>query len=144
IRYQIDPQQKEYNEIILHVRFHENDSKMQQLTLGILGVNLIYGAFYKFDKPKKLLRYLYDHIDKDKIEIDMINFAGPQCAHVVNRLMSVQLIKNRMTGAVMFGPDGNSLLPAALLYQKNILTLRGSFRPVTKVNIDMYERSLEI
>lgn len=144
IRYQIDPQQKEYNEIILHVRFHENDSKMQQLTLGILGVNLIYGAFYKFDKPKKLLRYLYDHIDKDKIEIDMINFSGPQFAHVDNRLMSLQLIKNQMTEAVMFGPDGNNLLPAAVLYQKNILTLRGSFRPVTKVNIDMYERSLEI
>lgn len=144
IRYQIDPKQKEYNEIILHVRFNENDSKMQQLTLGVLGVNLIYGAFYKYDKPKKLLRYLLDHIDKDQIEIDMINFSGPQFAHVDNRLMSLQLIKNQMTEAVMFGPDGNNLLPAAVLYQKNILTLRGSFRPVTKVNIDMYDRSLEI
>ena len=142
IRYQIDPNQG-YNEIILHVRFLENDAKLQQLTLGALGVNLIYGAFYKYDQPKKLLRYLYDHIEKDQIEIDMINFSGPLFNEVDNRLMSLQLIKNGMTEAVMFGPDGNNLLPATVLYKKNILTLRGSFRPVTKVNIDMYERSLE-
>lgn len=143
IRFQVDPQQ-EYNDIILHVRFKENDAKLQQLTLGTLGVNLIYGAFYKYDQPKKLLRYLYDHIDKDQIEIDMVNFSGPQFEDVDNRLMSLQLIKNGMTEAVMFGPDGNNILPAAILYKKNILTLRGSFRPVTKVNIDMYERSYDI
>ncbi len=143
IRFQIDPND-DYNEIILHVRFLENDAKLQQLTLGVLGVNLIYGAFYKYDQPRKLLRYLYDHIDKDQIEIDMVNFSGPRFDHVDNRLMSLQLIKNGMTEAVMFGPDGNNILPAAILYKKNILTLRGSFRPVTKVNIDMYERSYEM
>jgi hypothetical protein len=49
-----------------------------------------------------------------------------------------------MTDAVMFGPDGNNLLPATILYKKNILALRGSFRPVTKVNLDMFEKSYEI
>jgi hypothetical protein len=143
IKYQIDPKE-DYNEIILHVRFHENDAKLQQETLGILGVNLIYGAFYKYDEPRKLLRYLYDHIDKDQIEIDMINFSGPRFEKVDNRLMSLQLIKNGMTEAVMFGPDGNNLLPAAVLYKKNILALRGSYRPVTKVNIDMFEKSYQM
>jgi hypothetical protein len=143
IRFQVEPDGG-YNEIILHIRFKENDARLQQLTLGTLGVNLIYGAFYKHDQPKKLLRYLYDHIDKDQIEIDMVNFSGPQFETVDNRLMSLQLIKNGMTEAVMFGPDGNNILPAAILYKKNILTLRGSFRPVTKVNIDMFERSYDI
>ncbi|MCJ7757032.1 MAG: TonB-dependent receptor, partial [Gillisia sp.] len=64
--------------------------------------------------------------------------------NVDNRLMSLQLVKNGMTEAIMFGSDGNNILPASLLYKKNILTLRGSFRPVTKVNISMYERSLEL
>ena len=144
IRYQLEPGQKELNEIILHVRFKQNEARLQQETLGIVGVNLIYGAFYKYDKPKKLLRYLYDHIDKDTIEIDMVNFAGPNFAEVDNRLMSLQLIKNDMTDAVMFGPDGNNLLPASILYKKNILALRGSFRPVTKVNMDMFKKSYEI
>lgn len=140
IKYQIDANQ-DYNEIILHVRFKENDARLQQETLGILGTNLIYGAFYKYNKPKKLLRYLYDHLDKDQLEIDTINFSGPAFKDVDNRLMSLQLLKNGMTKAVMFAPDGNNVLPAAVLYKKNILAFRGSFRPVTKVNVDMHKKS---
>ncbi len=142
IRYQLDPTQ-EFNEIILHVRFHQTEARLQQETLGKMGVNLIYGAFYKYNSPKKLLRYLYDHIDKDTIEIDTINFSGPAFDDVDNRLMSLQLVKNNFTEAVIFGPDGNNILPARILYKKNILTLRGSFRPVTKVNMDMFEKSYE-
>ena len=76
IRFQLAPDQKEFNEIILHVRFKQNEARLQQETLGILGVNLIYGAYFKYEKPKKLVKYLYDHIDKDTLEIDMINFTG--------------------------------------------------------------------
>lgn len=143
IRYQTEPKE-EYNEIILHLRFHQNDARLQQITLGILGVNLIYGAYYKYDSPKKLLRYLYDHLNKDQIEIDTINFSGPRFKNVDNRLMSLQLVKNGMTEAVMFSPGGKNVLPARILYKKNVLALRGSFRPVTKVNMDMYKNSLEL
>lgn len=143
IKFQTKPDE-EYSEIVLHIRFKENEAVLQQQTLGILGVNLVYGAFYKHDQPRKLLRYLYDHIDKDKIEIDTINFSGPKFENVDNRLMSLQLIKNGMTEAIIFGPDGNNILPARILYKKNVLALRGSFRPVTKVNIDMFEKSYEM
>lgn len=144
IKYQIEPHHTAYNEIILHFRFRENDARLQQETLGILGTNLIYGAYYKYNEPKKILRYLYDHLDKDQIEIDTINFSGPVFKDVDNRLMSLQLVKNNMTDAVMFAPDGNNVLPARILYKKNILALRGSFRPVTKVNIDMFEKSYDM
>lgn len=117
IKYQIDPKE-DYNQIIIHLRFKENDARLQQETLGVLGVNLIYGAFYKHDNPKKILKYLYDHLDKDQIEIDMINFEGPRFAEVDNRLMSLQLVKNGMTDAVMFNPEGNNILPANVLYKK--------------------------
>ena len=142
IRFQMSPLE-EYNQIILHIRFHENDSKHQQITLGKLGVNLIYGAFYHHDDPRELLISLYDHIDKDKIEIDMINFSGPRFAFVDNRLMSLLLVKNGFTDAVMFGPDGFNILPADELYKKNILALRGSFRPVTKLAMDMLTKGKE-
>jgi len=143
VKFQLDPLEG-YNEIVLHIRFKENDARLQQETLGVLGVNLIYGAFYMNDNPKALLASFYDHLDKDQIEIDMVNFSGPRFAYVDNRLMSLHLVKNGMTDAVMFGPDGNNLLPAQELYKKNILTLRGSFRPVTKVNMDMFEKSKEL
>ncbi len=140
IRFQLDPLE-DYNEIILHIRFKQTDARLQQETLGILGVNLIYGAFYMNNRPKELLKSFYHHMDKDEIEIDMINFEGPRFMYVDNRLMSLQLVKNGMTEAVMFGPDGHNLLPAQVLYKKNILALRGSFRPVTKVNMDMYKNA---
>ncbi len=143
IRFQTDSKQ-EYSEIQMHVRFHLIDAKAQQEALGIMGVNLIYGAYYKHNKPRSLIKYLYDHIDPHAIEIDTINFSGPLFENVDNRLLSLDLVKNGMTQAVMFGPDGKNILPAAVLYKKNILAIRGSFRPVTKVNEDMYEKSYKM
>ena len=143
IKFQTDSSQK-YSEIQMHIRFHLNDAKSQQEVLGIMGVNLIYGAYYKHNKPRSLIKYLYDHIDPKSIEIDTINFSGPLFKGVDNRLLSLDLIKNNMTQAVMFGPDGKNILPAAELYKKNILAIRGSFRPVTKVNMDMFKLSKEL
>lgn len=143
VKFQLDPLEG-FNEIVLHLRFKETDARLQQETLGRLGVNLLYGAFYMNDNPKDLLESLYDNIDIDQLEVDMINFSGPRFMYVDNRLMSLHLVKNGFTNAVMFGPDGNNLLPAQQLYKANIFTLRGSFRPVTKVNMDMYEKSIEV
>ena len=123
--------------VVIHVRFHENEAVLQQLTSGILGVNLLYGCFYFYDKPRELLLSLYDNLQRDQIEIDMVEMDGPDFEHVDNRLMSLQLVKNGMTDAVIFSPDGRNLQAADVLYKKNILAIRGSFRPVTKVNIDM-------
>lgn len=143
IKFQTEPE-TEYNQILIHVQFNENNAAQQQITLGLLGVNLIYGAYYYYDNPKKLLKSLYDHIDTDKIEIDAINFHGPSFEKVDNRVISLELLRNGITEAVMFGADGNNVLPASVLYKKNILTLRGSFRPVTRVNMNMYEESLKL
>ncbi len=139
LRFQLNLNEKP-NDIIFHIRMKEEEASLQQETIGIMGVNLIYGGFHMGDNPEELLRSLYDNIAKYKIEIDMIHFEGSKFKSVDNRLMSLQLIKNGTTDAVIFDPDGKNILPAALLYKKNILTLRGSFRPVTKVNIDMIEK----
>jgi len=136
--------EKPTNDIFLHFRLHENEAKHQQETVGRLGTNLIYGAYNLFTDCKELLRSLYDNIDHAAIEIDLINFSGPDFEQVDNRLMSLQLIKNGYTDAVIFGPEGNNLLPAELLYKKHILAMRGSFRPVTRVNMDMIKRGYEV
>lgn len=133
-----------YNEIIIHVQFKENDATSQQETLGSLGVNLIYGAYHYGDNPRRLIESLYDDLSTDKLEIDMIDFSGPCFEYVDNRLMSLQLVKLGMTDAVIFNSEGNNMLPADILYKKNIFAVRGSFRPVTKVNIDMFENGLDM
>ena len=142
IRFQTDPND-EYSEIKLHLRFHQNEAKLQQESLGIMGVNLIYGAFYKHKEPLKLMRYLNDHLDDQSIEIDTINFSGPLFKDIDNRLISLELVRLGMTDAVMFNQKGTNVLPAQELYKKNILTLRGSYRPMTNVNEEMFKKSLE-
>ena len=144
LRFQSAAEDKRYNEIVIHIKFNENDATLQQETLGSLGVNLIYGAFNYHDNPRKLIESLYDDISVDNLEIDMIDFSGPAFEYVDNRLMSLQLVKNGMTEAVIFTPDGTNMLPSDLLYKKNIFAVRGSFRPVTKVNIDMFDNGLEM
>jgi len=136
IKFQTSPE-KEPNEIVIHVKLHENEASLQQETIGVIGVNMLYGCYFYYQSPRDYLQSLYDNLTRDQIEIDMISMEGPDFVGVDNRLLSLQLVKNGFTDAVIFSPDGKNLQPSDLLYKKNILTIRGSFRPVTKVNIDM-------
>lgn len=144
LRFKLGAEEEKANEIIFHVKFKENSAQLQQETLGVLGVNLIYGAYNYYDNPRLLIKSLYDTLDKDQLEIDMINFRGPQFKYVDNRLMSLQLVKNGMTDVAVFNPQGKNILPADLLYKKNIFAIRGSFRPFMNVNMDMFEGGLDI
>jgi hypothetical protein len=131
------------SEVFLHARLHETDALQQQMTTGILGTNLIYGCFFFNKNANELLKSLYDNLDRSQLEIDTIHMNGPDFTNTDNRLLSLQLVKNGMTEAVIFSPDGHNLQAADVLYKKNILAIRGSFRPVTKVNIDMIAKGLK-
>ena len=141
VRFQKDSNKK-WNEIIIHVNLHDQDAKLQQETVGILGTNLLHACFY-LTEPKEILKELYDNLSRSNLDIDMVNFFGPDFKEVDNRLLSLSLVKEGMTDGVIFTPDGLNHQPSEILYKKNILTLRGSFRPVTKVNIDMLENGLK-
>lgn len=125
------------SEIVIHVRMLDESNHEQQVALGVLGVNLIYGAFFLYRNPEALIESLMDNLGPERIEIDMINFEGPYFEDVDNRLMALHLVKAGLTNAVLFAPSGEVLQPSDVLYKKNILIYRGSFRPVTLVNVDM-------
>ncbi len=143
IRYQHEVG-SDFNEIVLHVEPQENDANYQQETLGQLGVNLIYGAFRHSKDPRRLIDSLYDNIASDKLRIDMIDFSGPEFKDVDNRLMSLHLVSKHMASAVIFDAKKHNLQAADLLYKKDIFAVRGSFRPVTLVNVEMFENGLEM
>jgi len=103
----------------------------------VVGVNLLYGCLMHHHDPRMIMTALYDNVSRHVVEVDMIQMNGPAFAQVDNRLLSLQLVKRGYTDAVLFGPDGQNLQASEALYKKNILAIRGSFRPVTKVNIDM-------
>jgi hypothetical protein len=130
---------EEPSEIVLHVRMWDKEASLQQQALGVVGVNLIYGALYfRADLPQ-MIASLRDNLEPARIEIDMLRFSGLTFAHVDNRLMSLHLVESGLTNAVMFGSDGDVLQPSEALHKKAILVERGSFRPPTRVNIDMIE-----
>ncbi|PTY04725.1 nicotinate-nucleotide adenylyltransferase [Opitutaceae bacterium EW11] len=136
IRFQTDPLGQP-SEIIMHVRMWDKENVLQQQALGVAGVNLIYGAFYFREDLEKLIQSLVDNVGANRIEVDMLKFSGPAFASVDNRLMSLLLVKHGLTNAVMFGPGGEVLQPSEVLYKKAVLVERGSFAPVTHVNVDM-------
>ncbi len=127
----------EPSELIIHVRMWDKDNVLQQHALGIAGVNLLYGAFNYLDNPRKLVESLIDNVGSERIEVDMLRMSGPAFAHVDNRLMALHLVEFGLTNAIMFGTDGHVLQPSEVLHRKAILVERGSFRPVTHVNVDM-------
>ena len=135
VRFQ-DQTRREPSQIIIHVRMLDETHVDQQEALGIIGVNLLYGAFYHH-QPQKLIASLQENLAPDRIEVDMINFSGPAFSNVDNRLMSLQLVSQALTNAVVFTADGETVQPADILYKKAILVERGSFRPVTYATNDM-------
>ncbi len=135
LRFQLTPQGPN-NDCIIHVRMHDNDPLQQQVSLGIVGVNLIYACMFLQD-PEQIITSLIDGLTTRRMEVDMFRITGPDFKNVDNRLMAMKLVKNGLTKAAMFGPEGQVMQPSEYLYKKNVLVLRGRFRPVTHVNVDM-------
>ncbi|MDH5353601.1 MAG: TonB-dependent receptor [Gammaproteobacteria bacterium] len=131
------------SEIVVHVRMRDNNADRQQSAMGTFGVNLIYAAFYYFEDPKTMIDSLTDDLEQDRIEIDSIEFTGPYFEDLDNRAINLHLIRSWKTRAIMFKPDGTVITPAEMLYKKNVLTIRGTFRPITRLNVDMIEQGLK-
>lgn len=138
VRFQNEPMSK-CNDIIIHVRFLEQDRLQQQETLGILGVNLIYAAFYYNQDPALLIESLMDNIAPGKIEVDLIEATGPLFNGFDLRLLNLQLIVSGLSQVILFTPTGKTAQPSDLLYKKAILIERGRFEPVTNLNMEMME-----
>jgi len=138
VKFQAHPRDDD-SQIILHLRMLDQENSLQQEALGIIGVNLLYAAFFLHHKPEMVIESLLDNLTTRRIEIDMIEFSGIEFRHVDNRVMSLRLVQLGLSAAAMFGPSGEVLQPSEVLRKRPLLVERGSFRPVTKVNIDMID-----
>lgn len=136
VRFQLKPGGG-FNDVVLHVKLLDNDNNLQQQAVGILGVNLIYACFNYHENTLLFLLSLIDDLSKDRLQIDMIRFEGTDFIKVDNRLMSLHLVKYGFSDAAVFGADGKNLQPSEVLYKKHIVVVRGRFRPVINVHIDM-------
>jgi hypothetical protein len=142
VKFQAHPRDED-SQILLHVRMRDQENGLQQEVLGIVGVNMLYAAFFLHHKPEQMVESLLDNLSTQRVEIDMIEFSGIEFRHVDNRVMSLKLVQMGLSGAAMFGPTGEVLQPSEVLRKRPVLVERGSFRPVTKVNIDMIKSAHE-
>ena len=132
-------------EILLHVRMLDENNLMQQEAVGILGVNLIYGAFMYSTDVERLIRSLGDNLEWGRLEIDLIRFTGPFFENVDNRLMALKLVEMELSDAVVFAADRQTLVhPSELFYKQAVLVMRGLFKPVTNVSLDMINGGMEM
>src|SRR5690606_38583395 len=104
LRFQTDPN-KAPNNMVLHARMLDNDNRLQQDAIGILGVNLIYACYYFRDDMQRFLSSLMDNL-KDRVFIDMINVEGPEFEHVNHRILCLDMVRLGLTDVVMFNPEG--------------------------------------
>ena len=138
IRFQRAPLE-EPSDILIHVRMWDKKNILQQEALGIVGVNLIYGALNYHADPQQFIRSLADNVGTDRIEVDMLKLSGPAFRQLDHRMLSLHLVRLGLTNAVLFAPGGELLLPFDTFNQKAVLVGRGSFRPVTHVGADMFQ-----
>src|ERR1700738_4689579 len=129
VKFQAHPRDAD-SEVIIHVRMLDDENGLQQEALGIVGVNLLYAAFFLHHKPHHMLESLLDNLTTERLEIDMVEFSGIEFRHVDNRVMSLKLVQLGLSGAAMFGPSGEVLQPSEVLRKRPVLVERGSFRPV--------------
>jgi hypothetical protein len=130
------------NKMYIHVKLHENDTLLQQNTLGSLGINLICGGLFQWEDPRDVLLSLLDNLDTGRVEVDYVYVEGPDLDWVDNRLLNLMLVSNDMTPAIMFDQTGKVQQPGDMLYKKNVIVLRGYFRPINNLGIEFIEDSL--
>jgi hypothetical protein len=141
VKFQHQPQ-SDISEVVIHVRMLDPQNVLQQDALGIIGVNLIYACFFLQHDPEAFINSLMDHLDTSRIEVDFIRFGGAVFKDVDNRLMNLHLLKQGMTHAIMFDEQGQVVLSADHLHKKDVLVVRGSYRPPTLVSFDMIKAGL--
>lgn len=129
-----------YNDMVLHVKMLDTNNRLQQEAIGVLGVNMIYASFYYNDDPEKMVRSLVDGI-KDRVSIDLLRINGEDFTYFDKRLLSLYLVKHKLSTVTMFNVDKNSIHASEFLYKESLMVIRGNFRPPTIVTLDVIESS---
>jgi hypothetical protein len=129
------------SDVLVHVHLLDDHPVREQEALGIVGVNLVHAAFYHHEEPPQLVAALMDNVERARVEIDMVKVAGPAFEGFDNRLASLQLVEMDFTDAAMLTADGDVVQPSEVLYKRPLLVERGTFRPPTKVTLNLLENA---
>ncbi len=131
------------NDIVVHVRLLDSDSRLQSKVLGILGVNLIFAAYYYAEHPQTMIESLVDNLSIGSVEIDLVKVSGPVFEQANERLLNLYLIAKGFAKAAIFRPDAKAAQIKDYLYKKNIIILRTKYRQKSNPNFDLFNLAVE-
>ena len=138
VRFQLKPGLPP-SDFVMHVRLLVPDHDLQMRILGILGVNLLYALFYKLDSMDLFVQSVGDNVDRAFYEIDFMRFSGHNFAMFDNRLLALELVRGGLAESALLCPDGTVAQPADFFYKRPIVLLRGSFRPLCNIHLEMMD-----
>jgi hypothetical protein len=138
LRFQSEPG-KDPNDVIMHVSLGDDTNLLQQKAVGILGINLLYGVFYERTPFKSFLKGLMDGLSLDRIEVDFLNLSGPEFKDVDPLLLGLELIRQGLTPAVMITPERTIVEPLQILYKRQIIVERGSFKDTDHIYVELLD-----
>lgn len=141
VRFQLNPTAKP-NDFVLHVRMLDNDNRLQQEAIGLLGVNMLYACYFLHDKPEEFVQSLMDGL-KGRVMIDMLSVTGPDFDYLDNRLLSLYMVKFGLTDVAMFDENGKNIHASEHFYKKQMMVVRGHFKPPTSVTLDVFKTSYD-
>lgn len=137
LRFQLDANSPP-NEVVLHTKLLDNDTKQQQEAVGILGVNLLYACFYHHNNPKVFVQSLLDNL-AGRLTVDLLRVKGTSFEHADNRLLSLYLVKYGLSELALFDEKGIGLHASEFLYKRSLMVVRGHFKPPTVVTLDVFK-----
>ena len=121
LRFQQQPNETP-NDIILHINLMDPTNDQQQEAVGILGVNLIYGAYHALGSPEEFLQCVFEELGLQRIEIDCLEWKGAAFADWKREEVHALLVAGGYAEAVAF-PAGDQLMPPNELLYKRALVL---------------------
>lgn len=131
------------NDIIVHIRLLDSDTTLQQKVIGVIGVNLVFAAYYYRDDIQTLIESLADNLPIGSVEIDLVKVKGPVFDDVNERMTNMYLIAKGFSKGAIFRADGKAVQVKDFLYKKNIFILRTKYRQKSLPNFDLFNKAIE-
>ena len=140
LRFQLQPGGRP-NDIVLHINMRDSSNPLQQEAIGILGVNLIYAAFYQLETKESFFENVAQDIEK-RVEIDYVELRGPAFEGWDQRAILARLVHAGLAEAVCFLHTGSPAPPIEVLHKKAVVLAPGSFEHVDSTHAAIHERLL--
>src|SRR5437899_9302340 len=141
LRFQLQPSSPP-NDILLHVNMHDPSNVLQQQAIGILGVNLIYAAFYEVQTQESFLEGLAQDVVAERVEIDYVDLRGPVFESWDRHALLVHLVRAGLAEAVFFASKGSLVPPTEVLHNKAVVLAPGYFGHTDAVHSQVHLRLL--